>query len=437
MEDFVFRIVNLAYRMVFRESLTPEVKRFLKSVLYIGLGSGIAAIFAFVFNILAGRVLGPSSYGEFALVLSVGSLLVIPMRFMEAPLIKYNSEKNEIDRQRRIISTTFILVLIFSLAFIFTYFIFSSSLSGVFSVSSWIFKLSIFFALCYVLFTLPCATLQSLFQMKRLAISQSLFGAISMLALVVAFLILNSANFEAAVFSVLAGYILIGGIILFSRHKYISAGFDRQWAVRLLRYGMYSLLAGACSAIHLNISKILINKYMTTTDVGIYNAYYFTSVQVLCFFALAFTTVLFPTASAYRSKVDIFNKINRIIPFLVVLGIPALFGGQYLFLKLYGGGYPFDPLLSVLFAVASITIAIYIIYGQLMNSVGRRGVRTTALAMAVLAASVILLSILLIPLLGIKGAVVALIISYALFLLIILWRRGLFYERADVAKGSD
>jgi O-antigen/teichoic acid export membrane protein len=62
-----------------------------------------------------------------------------------------------------------------------------------------------------------------------------------------------------------------------------------------------------------------------------------------------------------------------------------------------------------------------------MNAVGRKGIRLTSFAAIIIALANIFLNILLIPLIGIKGAIIATIISYILSFSIILSKRKYFY----------
>lgn len=429
MEDFASRIIALAYGKIFRDEPSIETKRFLKTVTYVGLGSGLAALLTFVFNVIAGRALGASGYGELTLVLSIGALLSAPMCSVPTAMVKYSSETDEYDRQRKIMSTSYVIAFFFCISTALICFALSSQISQVFSVSNKTVSLSIVFFLCYILFRIASATLQSLFQMKMLAIFQSGTWLISLIALLIAFYIVGRVSLQAAVVSALTGYVLVAGVIFVMRNKYILPNaFDRLWAGTLLHYSAYAMLGGVFVAVHLHISKLLINRYMTTDEVGIFNAYYITSVNLVLLLAAAFTTVLFPTASRHRSKRYLFDKISRVIPYLVMLFLPALVGVQYVGLKIYGAEYPFNLGSSILFGLTGIAMFLYATYGQLMSSVGTKGVKLVAFAQGVLAALVASLSVVLIPLAGINGAVLALIISYTVFSLIIMRRRKYFYE---------
>src|SRR5690606_33142482 len=119
------------------EEVSPEVEKFIKNVSYVGIGTIIASIFSFSFNILAGRVLGPAEYGAFTLVQSIGMFLYIPMLLgFHTALVKYNSEKIDYFRQRNIISTTYIIVFLFTSVSILFYMVLYKEIITIFSISS-------------------------------------------------------------------------------------------------------------------------------------------------------------------------------------------------------------------------------------------------------------------------------------------------------------
>jgi O-antigen/teichoic acid export membrane protein len=209
--------------------------------------------------------------------------------------------------------------------------------------------------------------------------------------------------------------------------------FDRGWANTLTKYGAFGLIGGASSAFYLNIDKILINRYMTLADVGIYKAYYFAFINNVIMFVGIFITVFFPTASKYKDKRTIFKRINRIIPYIITIGFPVLMVLGIIILKLYGPQYPLDVRLVILFSIAGICISIDSTYAWLMSAVGIKGIKIVSVAAVIVAVVNILLNLWLIPLIGIEGGAIAIIISYLFSIGIILSKRKYYFLRADDA----
>jgi len=432
MNNFLFRfyikIISFFYKLVYKEEMSKEVIDFMQNLSYVGFGTIVSIIFTFTFNILAGRLLGPSAYGEFSLVQSIATFLALPMFFgLNRSMLKYNSEKEDFERQQKIISSTYILVFILTTISIFLYYLFSDQLSQVFSISTGLFYLSVIFAITFVFYTFLTSTLASLHAMKKFALFRLVYSII-LLSVFFVFIYMNYISSQSMIFSICITYGLTGGIILFYIRKYVKLKLDRTWVSKLTSYGSYALLGGISSAFYSNIDKILINKYMNTLYIGIYWAYSYSFTMGLLTLLTVFEIVFFPLASKIPNKVIIIKKINKIIPFLIIIGLPFMVISGFIILKLYGNEYPFDFNLAVLFGVVGIFVTIDKFYGLLLDSTGKKGKRIVSFAAIVLAISNIILNIWLIPLLGIEGAVIAAIFSYLLSIIIVLSRRKYFYN---------
>jgi len=432
MKNFLFKlyikIISYFYKLIYREELTESVIEFINNLSYVGFGTIVSIVFTFTFNILAGRLLGPSGYGEFSLVQSIAVFLAVPMFLgINYSMVKYNSEKEDFERQQKIISTAYILIFIFSTISIFFYFLFSKELSQVFSVSSNLYYLSVLFATIFVFYTVLTSTIASLHEMKKFALFRLVYSII-LLSTFFVFIFINFISSQSIIFSVCITYGITGAIILTYLRKFVKLKIDKTWASRLARYGSYALLGGVSSAFYSNIDKILINKYMNTASIGLYWAYSYSFTMALLTILTIFEIVFFPLASKIPNKVIIFKKINKFIPFLIIIGIPFMIGSGFIVLKLYGSEYPFDLRLAILFGISGIFITMDKFYGLLMDSTGKKGKRIVSFAAVILALSNILLNIWLIPLIGLEGAVIAAILSYICSIIIVLSKRKYFYN---------
>jgi len=105
-----FNFVSFLYEKILHEKMNDDVKKFFINLSHIGIGMIIATIFSFTFNILAGRILGPSGYGEFTLVQSIAMFLYIPMLLgFNTAMVKYNAEKDDI-KPKWIIQTSISII---------------------------------------------------------------------------------------------------------------------------------------------------------------------------------------------------------------------------------------------------------------------------------------------------------------------------------------
>lgn len=427
-------IVSFIYGKIFHEKMNTNAMSFFISLSYVGLGTFTAAIFSFIFNVLSGRLLGPEEYGKFNLVQSIAMFLYIPMLMgSHTSMVKYNSEKKEFHRQQKIISTTYMLVLIQLLTTIFLYRLFEPEILRILSISSTVFEFSIIFAVIFVFYTLSTETLRSLYEMRKYAILQPVFS----MALVICLYILypNLKSSTSMIYSMYIAYGITSLVTLFFVWKFIKISFEKEWIIKLTKYSNYALLGGLSFALYSNIGSVLINKYMQIKDVGIYRAYNYCFTTVISMFISIFITVFFPYASMCKNKKILMDKINKVALLLVFVGLPSTIISGLFILKIYGGEYPFNPKLVLLFGLSCILVSIDTLYGRLMSSIGVKGIKIVSFASMVTAFVNILINLLLIPAIGIAGAILATIISYCVSILIKFSKRK-YYDCTGYNDGD-
>lgn len=420
----IIGIVGYFYEQLFHEKVSVNVEKFIKNLSYVSIGTLISTVFSFAFNILAGRWLGPSEYGFFTLVQSVAMFLYIPMTLgFATALVKYNCEKIDFIRQRKIISTTFMLVLLFTIASLAFYLIFSKQIMALFSISEDIFYFSLAFAVLFVFYNLMTETLRSIHKLYEYSLFKPIYSVILFASFLVFIFIFNDLFYTSPLFSMLIAYGVTGGILLAFLRKYIRPEFSWPCANTLQKYSIYSLTGGISAAFYQNIGKIILNMYLPVAMVGIYWAYAFSFTTVILLFSTIFVTVFFPVASMCQNKGMLFKRINKIVILFILFGLPFALISGYIILKLYGSEYPFDLILTLLSAASGVCISVDMLYGQLLNSVSVKGVKITSYAAVVLAVMSVILSFLLIPMFGLIGAMTATIISYAasVVIMIVKW----------------
>jgi O-antigen/teichoic acid export membrane protein len=165
----------------------------------------------------------------------------------------------------------------------------------------------------------------------------------------------------------------------------------------------------------------MIGRFLTVGDIGIYAAYYTASINVAGVFSGIFSLVYFPTISGYENKGPVLHKVNQIIPYLIVAGIPFIFICEYIVLKLYGAKYSLNVIWMLYFSIASICVVIDALYTYLLMAIGLRGARIDsgiAILMAVINAG---FNFILIPRYGITGAIICLIFSYTVAISMKFW----------------
>lgn len=423
--------MSFIYGEVFHEKMTAEVSHFFKDLSYVGFGTFIGTAFLFIFNVLVGRLLGPLGYGEFSLVQSISMFLYIPMLMgYNNAMVKYNAEEDNFDKQRDIISTTCILVFLFTIVSVFAYLLIPRNLLEYFSVSSEVFHLSIVFAVLFVVSTLMINTLNGLHMMKEYAMVTPIHSSI----LLVSFLYVTSikmVSYKSTIFTIFFAYIVISSLIFIFIHKYFTWKFDKSLAFILTNYGIYTVIGSLTFILYANIDKILINMFMSTEDLGIFNAYYFASINIAFILFNVFNGVFFPVASKYKDKTAIFEKINKITPYLIGLGIPFIILVEFVILNIFGEAYRIDIPLIIAFAVVSILTVYYGICNWTFCSEGMEGVKLVNKSAILMAIINIIVAIYFIPCLGLIGAMVSTAIAFIVGICFLNRRRHIIYSKSS------
>jgi O-antigen/teichoic acid export membrane protein len=399
--------VSFIYGKVFHEKMSEGVIHFFKNLSYVGFGTFIGTTFIFTFNVLVGRLLGPLEYGKFSLVQSISMFLYIPMIMgYNNAMVKYNAEEQNFHRQRVLISTTYILVLIFTIVSVIIYLLIPQKILEYFSVSNEIFDLCILFSVLYAAYMLLITTLNGLHEMKTFAIITPIYSSI-LLSTFLVIVYMEMLTYKLAIFSMLFAYLTTSSLILIYVRKYLIYKFDKVWAHTLTNFAIYSIIGSMTFVLYSNINQILINMYMSTENLGIYNAYCFASVNIASLIFSIFNGVFFPVASKCKDKTVILKRINKITPYLIVFGTPFMIFVEFVILNIYGGEYKISIPLLLSFAIVSILIVYYGTYNWTFSSEGLDGVKLVNKSSILIAIINVILAIYLIPHLGLIGATIS------------------------------
>lgn len=430
MHNFAENIVFTIYGKIFHEEISSEISQLVKNLFCVGAGTIVGTLFIFIFNVLAGRFMGPAEYGKFTLVNSISLFLFLPMLMgTSISMVKYNAEKEDFYRQQNIISTTYILSSTFTSISLCFYYLLSVKISELLSIPIGFFYLAIYLSLSYAFYQLTISTLQSLNKMKLFSILKIVYGVFT-LGFFLILIYLKYFSFNFIVISMGFSYILTGLIIIINVRKYFTYKLDLQYVSALMGHGIFNLLSGVSHILYINIDKIIIYKYMLIEDVGLYNAYIFSTISIITIFSGIFSTVFFPTISKYNDKTIVLKKVNKIIPYITVLGIPFTLISGFFVLKLYGEMYPYNISLMIAFAVTSILIIWYSLYGNIYNSEGIRGAKVALLGTSSISVTDISFNILLIPHFGLLGAIIATALAHAIGIIILhIYNKKIFYSQ--------
>jgi len=435
--ETIFAFIGVLYGKIFHEEMSVEVRTFFSNISYVAIGTLISTIFSFSFNILSGRLLGPEGYGRFTLLQSIGMFLFIPMLFgIHTSMIKYTAEKPDRDRQRIILSSAFLMVLLFTGISLVIFTLFAEPIAAFFSVSIDIYWLGVLFAILFVFYTMTSSALLGLHEMKQYALTQPIFSFL-MLATFLVLILMYHVNYLSMVFAMYLAYgVTALGIVVYLR-RHLKFEVNRPWLGILIRFGAAAMMGCVCSTINTNVGKLIINYFMSVEEVGIYGVYYYAAITVVGLLSGIFTTVLFPTISKYKNIGSFYNKLNTLIVYYILLGTPVVMVFEFVILKLFGPQYPMVPALMLIFALTAMLTTGFDFYQWLFSAEGIRGAHLGLTNMITITVLNLMLNILLIPQFGLYGAVGATAIAFTIGILMAYVRGGRLQRSINTPPSTE
>lgn len=427
----ILALAGMIYEKIFHEKMSVDVKTFFGSISYVTVGTMVGTLFSFSFNILSGRILGPVGYGQFTLLQSIGMLFYIPMLFgVHTALIKYTAESPDTDRQRVVLSSAFLMVLFFTGISLLAFWICATPIAATLSISLDLYWLGVLFAVLFVFYTLTTSALLGLNKIKQYALTQPVFSFL-MFGTFLVLMLMHHLNYLTMAYAMYVAYgVTALGILVYLR-QYLIVQVDRPWLGTLVRFSTAAMMGCVCYTVYTNIGKLMINYYMSVEEVGVYGVYYYASFTVVGLLSGIFTTVFFPTISKYKDLTSVYNKLNTMVVYYILLGLPFVVVFEFVILKLFGAQYPMVPGLMLLFALTAMLVTGYGMYQWLFNAEGIRGAHLALTNEIMITVLNLVLNILLIPRYGLYGAAGATAIAFTIGILGFYFRGRRFQGRIN------
>lgn len=381
------------------------MKKFLSNLQFVTIGAFVAAVFLFIVNVFAGRILGPDQYGRYLLIISVSNLMVIPMLLnFHSGIIKYLSEDGS--NKRSLISTSTWSIVIFSLVSVTALLIAREPLSKLFGIDHQLYNWTIAFTVLWALYTLLRSQLRALQEYKFLSLLDSILPVVMLVVFFAIVLTYGGNSFIYPTIALMAGYFVYTLIGQIKTKKYtLLSQFDKNSFKVLLRYGSYGLVASLAGYLLGNADKLILNKLVSSADVGIYGAYLSSSSSIPNQAIALFLTVFAPTVAKLADRSGVYSQMRKIskTASLVVFSISLV--TTALIIKLFGDQYPLDLLLVLYFSINIAIVVVTKVYSWFIAVDSLEGVKFISTQTVLAAVANLGLNILIIPIFGIAGAI--------------------------------
>lgn len=346
-----YRVISLSYELVFKEQMSQNAQKLVFGTSYAGVGVLLGALLTFLFNIVAARILGPDNFGNFALITAVGAILVLSMSLFLTPTVKYASGAADNSTLIRILSTSFIQSALITIVSVAIFVVFSPQLSQVIGIPRDVFLFSVIYAVVFTSFLLTMNVLRILFRMKAYALFSAVQAAIA-LAVFLALFGNNVRSWQAAALAWSVSYAAVSLVLALYLRKCIKPTFDTLWSKKILTYSML-VVPGTAAGAFMVVDRILINRFSTTADVGIYNAYFQPSITFALMVWGILNAAFFPYACRSPDRRSILSNVNKVAPYLIASFVPSILVVETVAFVFYGSRYPFSLEVAFFFALGA------------------------------------------------------------------------------------
>jgi len=397
-----------------------EMTKFIQNISWVSIGTLGGAIFFFITNLTAGRLLSPTEYGKYSLVISIGQIFIIPMMLgISTASIKYiSSTKNKQKKSSFAKNTVFLSILLTFFTSV-TYLVFYSQISKLFRIDNKIFVFALIYSISLSFKYISEAIIKGFQKFKLLSLLEFI-NSFSVFIFFFAYIFLfKISNFQGYIIPIIIGLLLYIIIFLNKNYQVITPIKTNKNIIKtILNYGKYATL-GAISGIAIgNIDKLVLNKYMSLADVGTYSIYLSSATFIGNYILQIFVQIFFPTISSIKEKTKVIPKIFKLITISFFPIITTNICSTSFILYLMGNKYEINLLYIFLFSLLGTLIIFSGILWWLIASFGIKGIRFTSVVGIILGLTNIIMLSSLTKFFGLLGTTYALIITNILIIYI-------------------
>lgn len=416
-QNKIVSITEFLHRKIFGHEMGDEMRKFVGNLGWMALGTGISMFLLFFVNLAAARLLGPSEYGKYALIIAVGQLFIIPMLLgFNTASIKYIAESPD---KKNLAATVLYSVIFFAIVSSILLFLFKGRLVPLAKIDNAMYIVAVIYGFALAIKYIYEALLRGTHKFKLASFLDVLNSLIVAVVLFGYLFFIREYTFQSYIVAIIAGLVFYVILSFFkTRDKVKGQGFETADFRKMIKYGGYATLGSIGGFVIGNANQFVLNNYLGFSAVGLFAVYSSASIFLTGQLTNIFVNVFFPTVSAIRDKKIIVKKIKRL--FLISL-IPLLLINSVvvgIIVKLYGNKYEFNAAYIFAFALLGVILLFQNILWWLVASYGKRGIRFTSILGTVVGLLNILALIYLVKNFGIIGSVFAsLLVGFVLIFL--------------------
>lgn len=334
--DTLVRLSSAGWRLAFREPLPEGLRQHLDRFIFFGTGMLAARMLSAVVQILLGRSLGPTHYGELTIVLLLAGYFSLPIAGgWGLAFTRIAAAQTDPQKQFQALKALLMICFGFAIAVGLALYLLRSPLGVWLGLQRPLMNLTLLMSLVYAGWLLAKQIAQA-FQAWGVYIAVDLGWAALLLALVGCLTALDHTEPTTIGAAFLAAYLLSSLVIGRWLRRSLGSGPALAFARPILQHGGFLLLNGIVGISAYSIDRVLLQRYLGPQEVGVYQAHFLAVYGLVSSLMTLVLTYAFPIfcrdeGYALRQSLRRFSRLQY--PFTLALctlvGLAALWLYDY------------------------------------------------------------------------------------------------------------
>ncbi len=358
---------------------------------------------SFFINISIAKIIGPSQFGQYNLIISYGQIwLIIASLGLSTAVVKYTAEVHRRKLLVKKIATTALLltVLASTVGFLILILI-PQNIIVDFGLNPLLWKWALAWGIIMAIKLLISAFIKG----RQRLVEHGWLDFISVFLWGVSIvLLIKQPRLELAYFLVLV-YNLVFIFIGITLIKNVWGKPNLKIIKKLLAFSVWVILGNILSFFSGYFDRLVVNRFLGTTELGVYSAYATFSLQVAGYLSVIAVGYLFPKVSAMKNKVLLLAWINSRLWLIVPASVIIFTIGAKVGFVILGSSYPFSWFYSFWFALAASIAIIWHVRVPIMQSLGVSAMRFGTLTSIINTSAGVVAMLVLTPRLGFLGLI--------------------------------
>lgn len=371
-EKIIYLIESIHLKL-FQHEISEEMLSFLKNLSWSFWGGLLASAVMMGVNILGGRLLGPEEYGKYNLVLTFAQIIMIPMLFgIDIAGVRAVAMSKSIQGKAKNISNAFYFIIFTSILISLVVFLSREVITARFNLEGPALLIALFLAIILGFKTILDGFIRALSLFKYQFTTRIVeVSTITILFIVFFFVLKQQTSYFYYIISIAGGAIVL--ILLYCKKVFpYFTKFDFKILKKQISYGKILLVGTILGTVFNSLDKLVIAKYLSLSELGLYGAYYTASTNLVAQLSQMFVNVFFPTLSKVKNKHAIVHKVNHIFKIGIVPGSLILALAIYIIMQLFGSHYEISLFYIVGFAILGTLQVVLTINTTMITALSKR-----------------------------------------------------------------